>query len=264
MCILTKYGIETETVLLFNSNSIFYVNQLENHQGESSEKQAPIMCFSFNGNLAKDPVIVQKKDLEAIIKIHRERYVIDEVQCDSGFSVNRTYSFGYEILTGTRHEVYCLGMSECSTEKERKALSSLVNPTIVHGENAVFAKPVKADNDWTGIYLEFDKPLDPTTTIVPTCHEWTPAGSWEYNQLIIVDGHFGDLRDKLVLGPKMTHRFFPYGEYYGNYSVNGQSGYFGKCPDIDVPIISASWKNNQFLKLDVEGENNNFLLSDIL
>lgn len=243
MCILSKFGIETETIIVVSNNSLLYVNQLLDHEGESSISKAPTMLFSFNvpkNTTHVQPYIITKKDLSDLISLHHETTVHSKVQFDSPSDgdVQKFFHEGYEILVGRRQDMYKEAIKNAD-ESEKNCLSALVDDNINHGTHAVYAKPQSAQNDWTGIQLTFFWRAVPTffgnvnEIIIPTCHETMPpkkTGSmYFYNQLIMFDEsvHEGrNFTDKGILSIDNK-------KFKGRY-VSDESSRFRLTPDMPL------------------------------
>ena len=201
MCIISKPAkVITSTIIYISKNNLLYINTLTdtNYRDDS----VACMCFSFNGNV-KTSSIITTPNLKHYTDLYKKykltdvynlgRGDLDYYDCgDEGFcsnfdSVKITFSNGYKIFTGKREEVFSVAIKEYSDTKSVKALTTLMDPNINHGENAVYAIPESKNNDWTGINLEFETPIEIQDIIIPTCHEVSDKGYYSYKQLLLID-----------------------------------------------------------------------------
>lgn len=167
MCILSKSGVSTETAIVVFPDSLIYINELIDHD-KGGDRKAPCMCFSFNGKV-KSSKVTTSEDFDDILKLHQETEIYYTLGTDSADFVQITESGGYEIYTGPREQVYEKALE--NYPESEKFLKPLIDDEITHGENAVYAVPVNAKNDWTAIQINFEKNLRPEEIIFPLCHE---------------------------------------------------------------------------------------------
>ena len=203
MCIISKTGVETKTVIYVSANKLLYINSFTDHDAEADDKKTipPCMCFSFNGKV-KTSSAIKVDDLGDFIKLYKKTEIIlslpeDEDECDNiiGYSGSITYSNGYKIYVGETLNVFKVAIKDYPDVESVKLLSTLIDPTMMHGKYSVYAVPQSSYNDWTGINLEFEEPIKKEDIIIPTCHEYSKTGRYIYDQLIIADNLlFNDTR----------------------------------------------------------------------
>ena len=217
MCILSVEGLTIKTIIAITSKSLLYVNDIKNTTRDSDNvpitlNVPPCMCFSFNGEVKN--VNIWVNEIKDIIKQYDKYKTLwhgDEDECDSVVfdSVKVTKTKGYIIFTGPRLDVYKKACSEYTSPKERELLFPLIDSSIVHGENAVYAIPESANNDWTGIELIFNE--DVKDIIIPTCHEYKDTSEDEryiYDQLLIIDRNLSKSINHVLSDKEITRHCY--------------------------------------------------------